>query len=338
MQRSRSTWLPVALCTSGVSACQESQQRRAAAEYRPGRRSGHGDDDQRRDPPSPVPKASSTRLPPTSASEASRSSRATVPSTLRSETGYADVPLATINALSPGNHTIYVRGKDAAGNWGATRHRRPLLIDKTAPTFTSISLAPNPTLGAANVTLTVNGAADPLVGGSPAVSPAASTGSSTTAPAPGGGTPFTGLTPASRSARWPRHLHGGRPHPRRCGQLEHSAPRSATVSVVPDAIFSNGFETGSQRRGVGQPFDQHGARLNVTAAAALVGTRRPAGAGQQHQLRAVQLRHRGQPCDGDLRREVLLQAERQHVTDQDIFVAATTRTVRRRPCSACATA
>ena len=37
-----------------------------------------------------------------------------------SETGYADVPLTTIVQLSEGEHTIYVHGKDAAGNWGAT--------------------------------------------------------------------------------------------------------------------------------------------------------------------------------------------------------------------------
>ena len=46
-----------------------------------------------------------------------------------SEAGYADIPLTTINQLSTGNHTIYVHGKDAAGNWGATsttilRHRQ----------------------------------------------------------------------------------------------------------------------------------------------------------------------------------------------------------------------
>ncbi len=60
------------------------------------------------------------------------------------ETGYADIPLATINALSAGNHTIYVRGKDATGNWGETA-TTILLIDRIPPTFAGISLAPNPT-------------------------------------------------------------------------------------------------------------------------------------------------------------------------------------------------
>ena len=36
------------------------------------------------------------------------------------ESGYGDIPLAVIGALSNGNHTIYVHAKDAAGNWGTT--------------------------------------------------------------------------------------------------------------------------------------------------------------------------------------------------------------------------
>ena len=79
--------------------------------------------------------------------------------TARPRPATADIPLATINALSAGNHTIYVRGKDAVGNWGGPP-RPSLLIDKAAPTFTSVTLAPNPTIGATNVTLTVNGATD----------------------------------------------------------------------------------------------------------------------------------------------------------------------------------
>ncbi len=82
------------------------------------------------------------------------------------ETGYADIPLSTINALPVGNHTIYVRGKDAAGNWGATAASAvPLLIDKTAPTFTSVTLSPTTAIIGGPVTLTANGAADALVGG-----------------------------------------------------------------------------------------------------------------------------------------------------------------------------
>jgi hypothetical protein len=35
------------------------------------------------------------------------------------ESGYGDIPLAVIGALSNGDHTIYVHAKDAASNWGA---------------------------------------------------------------------------------------------------------------------------------------------------------------------------------------------------------------------------
>jgi hypothetical protein len=58
------------------------------------------------------------------------------------ETGYADIPLANINALSAGSHTIYVHGKDAVGSWGATS-TMILTIDKMAPTISSVTLNPS---------------------------------------------------------------------------------------------------------------------------------------------------------------------------------------------------
>ena len=72
-----------------------------------------------------------------------------------SENGYVDIPLTTIGALSNGNHTIYVHGRDAAGNWGATS-TTTLVIDKTAPTITSVTLNPNTiAIGTASVKLNV---------------------------------------------------------------------------------------------------------------------------------------------------------------------------------------
>jgi hypothetical protein len=77
----------------------------------------------------------------------------------------ASMPAATVAALSVGNHTVYVRAKDVLGNWGVTASAT-LLIDRTSPTFTGISLTPNSiTAGTATVSLTVNGSNDPLVGG-----------------------------------------------------------------------------------------------------------------------------------------------------------------------------
>jgi hypothetical protein len=75
------------------------------------------------------------------------------------EIGTSDIPLATINALSAGNHTIYVRGKDAAGNWGAT-NTTILVIDKTAPTITNVTLTPSTMVFATASTLLTVSATD----------------------------------------------------------------------------------------------------------------------------------------------------------------------------------
>ncbi len=113
------------------------------------------------------------------------------------ETGYADIPFADINALSVGNHTITVRGKDALGNWGATASVG-ILIDRTAPTFTGVTLSSTVINAASgpNVTLTVNGAADTSVGGPASGLFGGEYWIDTAAPAPGGGTAFTGMAPS----------------------------------------------------------------------------------------------------------------------------------------------
>lgn len=65
----------------------------------------------------------------------------------------SDIPLATINKLSLGSHTIWVRGKDSTGAWGACVSTA-LLIDKAAPTLTSGTLSPTTVVfGTASVTL-----------------------------------------------------------------------------------------------------------------------------------------------------------------------------------------
>jgi len=108
------------------------------------------------------------------------------------ETGRTPIPLNTILQLTDGNHNVYVHAKDSAGNWGTTT-TLVLVVDKVAPTFTGITLAPTTfALGTvANVVLTLNGAADNAGG----------TGIGggeywfgTTDPAPGGGTAFNGLS------------------------------------------------------------------------------------------------------------------------------------------------
>jgi hypothetical protein len=55
--------------------------------------------------------------------------------------------------LADGDHTISVHAKDAAGNWGATA-TTTLVVDKVKPLVSSVTTTPNPTAGAASVTLT----------------------------------------------------------------------------------------------------------------------------------------------------------------------------------------
>lgn len=69
------------------------------------------------------------------------------------ENVYLDIPLTTVRLMTDGNHTITVRGMDAAGNWGATTSTT-LTVDKAGPTFTGLALSPNPTIAATTVTLT----------------------------------------------------------------------------------------------------------------------------------------------------------------------------------------
>jgi FtsP/CotA-like multicopper oxidase with cupredoxin domain len=57
---------------------------------------------------------------------------------------YGFIPQAQVNALSAGSHTIYVRGRDAAGNWG-TPGTVALISDKVRPTLSGVTAVPNPT-------------------------------------------------------------------------------------------------------------------------------------------------------------------------------------------------
>ena len=72
------------------------------------------------------------------------------------EGGYIDIPLTTVRALASGNHTISVRAKDAAGNWGELA-TTILLVDKVGPSTTNATASPSPTQGARTVTLTATG-------------------------------------------------------------------------------------------------------------------------------------------------------------------------------------
>ena len=234
------------------------------------------------------------------------------------ETGYADIPLATINALSAGNHTIYVRGKDATGNWGATA-TTILLIDRIPPTFAGISLAPNPTYGAANVTLTVNGAAD--LGGAGVSGGEYWIG--TTVPAAGGGTVFDGTTASIPVGALATGTYTIGARIRDLAGNWSIATSSATVFVVPDVIFSNGFETGGAPWGWTSRSTNSATRLSVSTAAALVGTRGLQAQGSNTNYVQRNFGNAAQPATATYDARFYFNPNNNASTGQDIFAAAT---------------
>ncbi|HLF26307.1 MAG TPA: multicopper oxidase domain-containing protein [Anaerolineae bacterium] len=74
---------------------------------------------------------------------------------------------ATINVTGwPATRTVFVRARDAAGNWSAVASVliERGFVDTTGPNVTALTAAPNPTNGAASVTLAAT-ATDPAAGG-----------------------------------------------------------------------------------------------------------------------------------------------------------------------------
>ena len=69
-----------------------------------------------------------------------------------SENVYGLIPLSQVKVKANGTYRVYVRGKDDAGNWGEL-FAVSLVVDKTAPVLGSLSATPNPTAGAAQLTL-----------------------------------------------------------------------------------------------------------------------------------------------------------------------------------------
>lgn len=182
------------------------------------------------------------------------------------DTVFADIPLATVAALSNGDHTIFVHAKDAAGNWGAAVSI-VLLVDKTAPTFT-VSLAPSSVQsGTASVTLNLTGSDNAggsgIAGGEywfGTASITAGTGTAFTGMAPS--IPVSALTPGTYTIQARLRDVAG----------NWSVVQSATLVVTyADAIFANGFETGPSPWGWSSTSTNTTARLNRTAASALTG-------------------------------------------------------------------
>ncbi len=75
------------------------------------------------------------------------------------ETTYVHIPLTTIDALDGGTHILYVRGMDAAGNWGPAGTVE-LVVDKTGPEVTGVNLDPEVVRGGGGSIVTAT-ATDP---------------------------------------------------------------------------------------------------------------------------------------------------------------------------------
>jgi hypothetical protein len=180
------------------------------------------------------------------------------------------ISTTTLNGLTAGNHTVYVHAKDVAGNWGATVSAT-FLIDRTAPALTSISLSPSSFIvgNASTVTMTTSGASDSggsgLNGGEYWINPPTST-----TPAPGSGTQFAGTSaniPVGAFAAGSYTVSARM----KDGAGNWSPIRTATLTVVPDAIFSDGFESGNFSAWSSRS-TTNTTRLNVTAGSALAGS------------------------------------------------------------------
>jgi hypothetical protein len=239
----------------------------------------------------------------------------------------ATIPATTIAALTAGNHTIYVRAKDVAGNWSTTISAI-LLIDRTPPTFSSITLTPNsiPT-GTSSVSMTVNGASDGA-GGSGVVGGEYWFGTSNI-PA-GTGTAFSGLTPSIATGALTPGSYTVRVRIRDAAGNWSVSPsagvRTATLTVtgpLADAIFSDGFETGNLSA---WPVTStaNATRLNVTAAAALVGSFGMQAQGNNTNFAQFNFGTVANPATGTFDARFYFNPNGNTGTNQDIFVARTT--------------
>jgi FtsP/CotA-like multicopper oxidase with cupredoxin domain len=191
----------------------------------------------------------------------------------------ATIAASTVAALTAGNHTIYVQAKDAVGNWSA-RVSATLLIDRTSPTLSGITLTPNSiAAGTASVNLAVNGATDPLIGGLASgitggeywICPATCAN-----PGTGGGTAFAGLAATVPTGS----LAAGHQYTVRTRIRDAAGNWSSGINGIRSSVltvttasnlFTNGFESGSLPGNWSSRSTTTFSRLNATTGATLFG-------------------------------------------------------------------
>ncbi|MEP7088806.1 MAG: multicopper oxidase family protein [Nocardioidaceae bacterium] len=156
---------------------------------------------------------------------------------------YGLIPLSQVKPKADGSYQVYVRCRDEAGNWGDL-FAVPVVVDKTAPVLASLSGAPNPTNGAALLTLSApvtrdtsfqtaefwTGTTDPGVGKGTRVSVAYVSGSATAI------APLAGITPGS--VRFNMRVQD------MAGNWSNAVNTTVTVSK-PNAIFADTFDGGN---------------------------------------------------------------------------------------------
>jgi hypothetical protein len=178
-----------------------------------------------------------------------------------SESVYGLIPLTQVRALTSGTHHVFVRGQDAAGNWG-TMFGIDLVVDKTAPVLGTPTATPNPTAGAANLVLTapVNevsfataeywlGTTDPGVGRATRVPVSYVAGTVVVT------IPLAGVTPGT--VRFNLRVQD------LAGNWSNAVNTSVTVTR-PNAIFSDTFDSGSLAA-----WSARTGQVSVTAAAGI---------------------------------------------------------------------
>jgi hypothetical protein len=154
-----------------------------------------------------------------------------------------EVPLTELTALSEGTHTILVRGRDAAGNWGTGTASGTLIVDRIAPTTSALTFAPNPTRGGvATLGLTAANLGAPIVAADYAVIASSGTTIATGSVAgsiPGDGTSGT-ITGGVDTATLPDGTFTLSVKARTAGGL--SSPARTLSITVNNRIFVNSFQ------------------------------------------------------------------------------------------------
>ncbi len=238
----------------------------------------------------------------------------------------ATIPAATLAGLTAGTHTVYVRARDAAGNWSALVSAT-LRIDRTPPTFSSITLSPNSiTAGTATVNLTVNGASDGTGGSGVAGGEYWFGATNITA---GTGTAFNSLTTSIATSSLTPGTYTVRVRIRDGAgnwSTGGNGVRTAALTVTgppPDAIFSDGFEAGNTNAWSSRSTNTT-SRLNVTnGAPTMIGTFRLQAQGNSNNYVQFNFGTTANPATGTYDARFYFNPNGNTSTGQDILAAAT---------------